>query len=180
MIRAFLAIPLDDATRAALAVQQFLLPLPHREPPENLHLTLVFLGEVQDRVLEEAHERFAALRQPAFALEVAGLGLFGGDRPRTAYAAIAPCEPLLRLHRKVDAAARQAGIAVEGRKYLPHVTLGRFRPPGLEDTMRLERAVVEAGGFRAGPMPVRAFDLYESTLGRGGSRYDLLARYPLG
>jgi 2'-5' RNA ligase len=180
MIRAFLAIPLDDATRAALAVQQFLLPLPHREPPENLHLTLVFLGEVQDRVLEEAHERFAALRQPAFALEVAGLGLFGGDRPRAAFAAIARSEPLLRLQQKLDLAARQAGITLEQRRYLPHVTLGRFRPPALEDRLRLERAVAEQGGFRAGPLPVREVVLFESRPGRGGVRYTDLARYPLG
>jgi RNA 2',3'-cyclic 3'-phosphodiesterase len=180
MIRAFLALVLDDATRSALAVQQALLPLPSKVSVENLHLTLAFLGEVPQHRLEDAHEFFLAIRVPAFSLSFEGLGLFGGDRPRTAYAATTPCEPLMRLQRKVEAAARQAGIAVEGRKYLPHVTLGRFRPPGLEDTMRLERAVVEAGGFRAGPMPVGAFDLYESTLGRGGSRYDLLARYPLG
>ncbi len=180
MIRAFLALELDEATRSALAVQQFLLPLPSRVSVENLHLTLVFLGEVPERRLEDAHEFFAAIRLPPFSLDFHAVGLFGGDRPRAAYAAIAPSEPLMRLQRKVESAARQAGIAVEGRKYLPHVTLGRFRPPGLEDTMRLERAVAEAGGFRAGPMPVSEFVLYESTLGRGGSRYDVLARYPLG
>lgn len=180
MIRAFLALELDEATRSALAVQQFLLPLPSRVSVENLHVTLAFLGEVPERRIEDAHEFFSAVRIPAFALEIHGLGLFGGDRPRTAYAAIAPFDPLMRLQRKLESAARQAGIAVEGRKYVPHVTLGRFRPPGLDDAMRLERAVAGAGGFRAGPMPVRDFVLYESTLGRGGSHYDVLARYPLG
>ena len=125
-------------------------------------------------------EFFLAIRVAAFALSFEGLGLFGGERPRAAYAALAPCEPLMRLQRKVEGAARQAGIAVEGRRYLPHVTLGRFRPPGLEETMRLERAVASAMGFRTGPMQVAEFVLYESTLARGGSRYDVLARYPLG
>jgi 2'-5' RNA ligase len=122
---------------------------------------------------------FSSLRLGGFSVEVDGLGLFGGDRPRAAYAAVAPCEPLMRLQRKVEGAARQVGIPVEGRKYLPHITLGRFRPPGLEDRARLERAVAEAAGFRAAPMPVQDFVLFESTLGRGGSRYDVLARYPL-
>jgi 2'-5' RNA ligase len=180
MIRAFVAIELDQQTRSALAVQQFMLPLPSKVSVENLHLTLAFLGEVPERQLEDAHEFFVAIRVGAFSLSFDGLGLFGGDRPRAAYAALAPSEPLMRLQRKVEGAARQAGIAVEGRRYLPHVTLGRFRPPGLEEMMRLERAVASAMGFRAGPMQVSEFVLYESTLARGGSRYDVLARYPLG
>lgn len=180
MIRAFLACPLDDSLRSALAVQQFLLPLPNREPVGNLHLTLVFLGEVHERLLEAAHERFIALRLPAFPVEIAGLGLFGGERPRAAYAAVTATEPLMRAERKLATAARQAGIAVEARRYLPHVTLGRFRPPGLEDRMRLERAVAEGATFRAGPMPVREVLLCESVTRHGAARYEELARYPLG
>jgi 2'-5' RNA ligase len=179
MIRAFLALPLDDASRSALAVQQFLLPLPSKVPVENLHLTLLFLGEVPDRKLEEAHESFAALRLPAVDLMFQGLGLFGGDRPHLAYAGVAPNEALMRLQRKLQAEARRAGLAVEGRRYVPHVTLGRFRPPGFEAAARLERAIAEQGGFRAGPMPAREAVLYESRLARGASRYEELARYPL-
>ncbi len=180
MIRAFVALELDSTSRSALAVQQFLLPMPRSEPLENLHLTLAFLGEVPQRLLEDAHDGFAALHMPAFALELAGLGLFGGDRPRLAYAGVVPSEPLLRLQRKVEGVARRAAMAVESRCYLPHVTLGRFRPPELEAAMRLERAVVEQDGFRAGPMMVRAFTLFESRLSAHGARYEVLAQYPLG
>ncbi len=179
MIRAFLAIEPDEAMRAALAVQQFLLPLPARVAVANLHLTLVFLGEVSERQLEAAHEAFALLRLPAFTLELRGLGLFGGDRPRAAYATALPDPALMHLERKLRQAARQAGIAVEGRRFLPHVTLGRFRPPGFEEAARLERAIAGQGDFRAGPMPVREIVLYRSILHRGGSRYEDLARYPL-
>jgi RNA 2',3'-cyclic 3'-phosphodiesterase len=180
MIRAFAAIELDAATRAALAVQQFLLPLPHAEPLENLHLTLAFLGEVPERDLEAAHDALAALRVPPFALEFAGLGLFGGRRPRLAYAGVVASEPLRHLQRKVETAARRAGMSIEARHYLPHVTLGRFRPQGPETALRLERGVVDGAGFRAGPMPVTGFALYESRLSHHGARYEVLAQYPLG
>ncbi|PZQ96798.1 MAG: RNA 2',3'-cyclic phosphodiesterase [Cereibacter sphaeroides] len=179
MIRAFLALELDEATRSALVVQQFLLPLPRKEPPENFHITLAFLGEQPERSLEDAHEALMELRQPAFAVRLEGLGLFGGDRPRVAYAAVTQDEPLMRLQRKVETIARRAGIEVEARRFIPHVTLGRFRPPGIEETMRLERAISSSGDFRAGPMSVPEFVMFESIRHAGGSRYEPLARYPL-
>jgi 2'-5' RNA ligase len=179
MIRSFVALDLPADLRSALAVQQFLLPLPQKVPVENLHLTLVFLGEQPDPVLEAAHESFAALRLPAFDLDLSGLGLFGGDRPTSVHAGAVASEPLLRLQRKLAQAARRAGADLPARRFAPHVTLGRFRPPQVEDRLRLERAVAMQGGFRAGPAPVADFVLYRSTLARGGSRYDVLARYPL-
>ena len=54
-------------------IDQFLLPLPRKVEPENLHLTLVFLGEVQDWTLEAAHERFLECRVPPFDLRLQGL-----------------------------------------------------------------------------------------------------------
>lgn len=180
MIRAFVAIPLPEAVRSQLAVQQFLLPLPRKVEPEEFHLTLAFLGEVRDEVLEAAHEGFLALRMPEFRLGIEGLGMFGGEKPRAVFAGVSASEELARLQAKVERAARVAGIEVERRKFLPHVTLGRFSPPGLEDRMRLERAVAEGGGFRGGEVEVRDFRLYRSHLGVKGNRYEELACYPLG
>ena len=90
MRRVFLAFDLPDHIRSALAMQQFLLPLPRRVDPESLHLTLVFLGETPLPVLEAVHEAWEALRLPALSVQIAGLGLFGGARPRQMYAALAP------------------------------------------------------------------------------------------
>lgn len=179
MIRSFVALDLPDSLRSALAVQQFLLPLPQKVPTPNLHLTLVFLGEQPDAVLEAAHDAFAALRLPAFELELSGLGLFGGDRPSSAHAGALASEPLMRLQRKIATAARRAGVELPARRFVPHVTLGRFRPPPPDERLRLERAVAMQGGFRAGPVVVEDFVLYRSTPARGGSRHDELARYPL-
>ncbi|MEY4698218.1 MAG: 2,3-cyclic phosphodiesterase [Pseudomonadota bacterium] len=180
MIRAFLALDLPEAALTALRVQQFLLPLPRQVDPEQFHLTLVFLGEVPEPVLEAAHERFAALRMGRFSLRLQGLGLFGGARPRAAWAGVAPSEPLQRVQAKLHHAALAAGCPAESRRYHPHVTLGRFPPPPPEGAMRLERAVAMGGGFVTPDWEVREVVLFQSHLSAKGPRYDALARYPLG
>ena len=179
MIRAFLGIDLPPAVRGALQVQQFLLPLPRKVEPENLHLTLVFLGDCPEPALEAAHEGFEALRERAFPLSLQGLGLFGKDKPRVAWAGVAPSPALIRLQARVETIARRAGCPVDGRKFVPHVTLGRFQPPPPADAMRLERAVAQGATFRTEPWEVTELVLWRSHLTGKGSHYEALARYPL-
>jgi 2'-5' RNA ligase len=179
MIRAFLALPLPDEVLSALRVQQFLLPLPKKTDPDGFHLTLVFLGEQPEPVLEAAHERFSEIRVPPFPLSLKSLGLFGGPKPRAAWAGVATSEPLIRLQAKLDHAARSAGIETESRRFHPHVTLGRFHPPGSEETFRLERAIAAGSTFTTPDWQVDHYVLYESRQTKQGSVYSELARYDL-
>lgn len=178
-MRLFAAIPLPEDLRDALARLQLMLPLPRRIPPENMHLTLSFLGEVPGDAAVDVDAALVALRAAPFDLTLKGVGLFGGARPRVAYAAVTPDPALMQLHARVDTAVRAAGLAPDARRYVPHITLGRF-PPGAADAPRLEQAVADLAAFRAGPVPVEAFCLFESHLGPKGPHYDELARYPLG
>ncbi|MEY4984722.1 MAG: hypothetical protein RIR62_2988 [Pseudomonadota bacterium] len=180
MIRAFLGLALPDPVLSALRVQQFLLPLPRRVEPDAFHLTLVFLGEQPEHILEAAHDRFEGVRMAPFDLSLSGLGLFGGAKPRAAWAGVAPSKPLMRLQAKLEQAARQAGIAVEARKFTPHVTLGRLPALSPEAQIKLERAVAQGAGFRSDAFTVADFRLYRSTLIAQGSVYEELVRYPLG
>ncbi len=180
MIRAFVALDPPPDIRERLTVLQFMLPLPARVDPGGFHLTLTFLGEVTDAVLVAVDEGLQALRMERFSLALSGAGLFGGGAPRAAYTAVAPSEPLARLQAKVDRIARGAGVTLPARRFVPHVTLGRFAPPLPEDRLKLERAVVEEGGFRAGPWEVEEVTLFRSHPGAREARYEALARYPLG
>lgn len=179
MMRAFLAIDLPGSVRAALAVQQFLLPLPRRVTPDAFHLTLVFLGDVSPPVLDALDDGISQLDAPGFALYLQGLGLFGGDRPRAAWAGVAPSAPLMRLQSRLERIARLAGCTPDHRRYVPHVTLGRFAPPQEFDAMRLERAIAQGSSFQSVPFNVTDVVLYRSTLHPKGARYDVLAQYPL-
>lgn len=178
MRRVFLALDLPEPLRAALAVQQQMLPLPARVDADSFHLTLVFLGETPLPLLEAVHEAWSDLRLAPVTIQIDGFGLFGGARPRQCFAAIAPNPALMSLQAKVETAARRAGAAPEARRFHPHVTLGRFRPPPPEQVFRLERALAEAAGFRPPPFTAREMVMFESHLGRGGAQYEPLARYP--
>jgi 2'-5' RNA ligase len=179
MIRAFLGIDLPQGVRGACQVQQFLLPMPRTVDPDSLHLTLVFLGDCPEPALEAAHEGFEALRERSFPLSLQGLGLFGKDKPHAAWAGVAPSPELAHLQAKIETIAHRAGCPIDKRKFVPHVTLGRFSPPSLADTARLERAVAMGAAFRTDPWPVTELTLWRSRLTGKGPRYEVLARYPL-
>jgi 2'-5' RNA ligase len=178
MIRAFIALPLPPAIRSQLAVTQFLLPLPRPVPPENLHVTLAFLGEVAEHVLEEVDAALSQLRAPPLSLAIDGLGAFGGDRPRSVHARLAPSPPLDHLQARVAWAVRSAGLPLEGKRFVAHVTLGRFTP-GLVGAAELAKAFGEIGAVTSPPFTVSAFVLYRSLRRAEGPVYDALADYPL-
>ncbi|MDH2327528.1 RNA 2',3'-cyclic phosphodiesterase [Cereibacter sp. SYSU M97828] len=173
-MRCFIALTLPDDIRSALTVQQFLLPLPRKVEPEDFHITLAFLGDADPARLEELHDALERLRLPAPELRLDGLGLFGGGKPRSVHALIARTPALEHLQAKVEQAARMAGFALEHRRFIPHVTLGRFPPPAAELAMRIERLVA------ATPLASRIFTAPDVVLFQSRpSGYEALARYPL-
>lgn len=178
MIRAFVALPLPETLRQQLHMLAQMLPLPRRVAPEAMHLTLVFLGELDEPLAEEAHRAFETIVAHPFPLTLRGVGAFGGGRPRSVHAEVAPEPALDRLQSKVAQAARLAGVALDHRRFTPHVTLGRLKP-GEVDPRHLEQALVRCGGFAAGTIRVDRFCLYRSHLARAGAVYEELASYPL-
>lgn len=178
MIRAFVAVALPEPVRFELTLVAHGLPVPRPVPAENLHLTLAFLGEVPSPLLADIDLALAAVRAPRFEVAFGGLGLFGGARPRLAYAAIAENPALRHLQAKVETAARGAGMAEAARRYVPHVTLAHLPGRGLEQA-RVERAVAGRPGPVAPAFPVEDFRLYRSRLGSEAATYEELARYPL-
>ncbi len=185
MIRAFVALPLPVTLRQRLMLVQSLLHLPRPAvrpvPPENLHLTLAFVGEQPAPLVEDLHHALEALRAQAFDLTLRGVSAFGGRTPRSVHAGVEPSEPLARLQRKVLRAMDEVGLDPERRRFTPHVTLARLDWRRLDeaDRTRLLRGIVDQDGFRAGPAEIAAFALYRSHLGREGPHYDELARYGL-
>lgn len=178
MIRAFLALPLPEDIRDAIEDQQYLLPLPRSADPDQFHLTLVFLGDCTDAMLEAAHDGFQTLRAPDLTLTLHGFGLFGGARPRAAYVGLRPSDPLTHLQARAHRRAVEAGCDLHRQRFVPHVTLGHFPPPPPEDLARLERAIALMQ-FTSRPFKVTEMHLFQSILSPKGARHDLLAVYPL-
>jgi RNA 2',3'-cyclic 3'-phosphodiesterase len=179
MIRAFAALALPEPVRFDLMLVQQGLAVPRPVPPENLHLTLVFLGDVAEPRLDDVDLAFGQLRAPGFELALAGLGMFGGSRPRAVYADARDSAPLRHLQAKVETAARGAGLDLPARRFVPHVTLARL-PERLAGLGRLQQEVAMRSGYAAPRFIVEDFRLYRSRLAASGASYEELARYPLG
>lgn len=147
--------------------------------PDQWHVTLVFLGEVEDATRAKLVQALNTLRQPALKLRMERLGVF--ERSGILYAEVEVSEELLRLYEAVAAAVRRCGLEVEERPYRAHITLARAR--NREGRKAIERlrtvASREQQRLRAG-WSAEEFRLYESQLSPGGSRYMVRERFALG
>lgn len=178
MTRAFVALTLPDELAEAAEDIAVDLPVPRTVPAENMHLTLVFLGDLGGPLLEDLHSALSEIRATGFTLHLGGLDTFGGERPRSVHLRCAPEPALALLQRKVVTAVRRIGLQPEGRRFTPHVTIARFAPSAV-DRARLGAALLAAAGARLEPFVVTEFRLMETRLGRSGASYSTLARYPL-
>ena len=146
-------------------------------PPENLHLTLRFIGEVERRQANDIAEELAAVRAPRLELGIEGAGVFGkGRRPRALWAGVAPSPALRDLKRRVDAACARAGVAPEARRFAPHVTLARLAGAAADAA---ERHAARIAAVAEGAFPVTEIVLFESRLGAEAPHYTRVARYAL-
>ncbi|TDK43870.1 RNA 2',3'-cyclic phosphodiesterase [Antarcticimicrobium luteum] len=179
-MRAFIAIDLPEEVTAPLVRLQAGLPAGRPVAEENLHLTLAFLGDQEEVVLEGLHYELEGIKAPPFELCFSGLGTFGGNRPRILFADVAPESALTDLHRRVTGALRRAGMVPPRERFHPHVTLGRFGNGAAADVAaRLRGFLAEHGDTPLPGFAVTGFGLYESTRHPSGVRYELLARYDL-
>jgi len=156
--------------------------------PESIHLTLKFLGATHaNRVAAIAQAlQEAASVSAAHRLQVAGLGLFGGRRPRVLWAGLdGDVDAVSRCAARVDAALARCGFAPERQPFAPHLTLARLRDRATaQDREALRRAVdrITAIGWRtpsSSAIPVTALQLIHSRLGPNGARYEPLAEVSL-
>jgi RNA 2',3'-cyclic 3'-phosphodiesterase len=146
-------------------------------PPENLHLTLRFLGEVSNPVAEEVDHALAALRGRGFALALGGVGVFERNgRPATLWAGVVRAPGLEHLQSKIETAIQRAGLPAERRRFQPHVTLARVENVAPE---RLAAWIAANNLFRTDEAPVGHFTLFSSQLGRDQAVYTPEVEYAL-
>ncbi len=176
MIRLFAALSLPSDLTARLAVLQSGLSGWRLSPERNMHVTLAFFGEIDQRRAEDVDTALRGITSPGFDLWLDGVDVFGGTKPRIAYATVRPDPDLNKLRDKVRQAGRAAGLELTSERYVPHVTLARG---GARADQRLTRWLESGSAFLAGPVPIGSFQLYRSDLGRGGPTYTELVSYDL-
>jgi 2'-5' RNA ligase len=178
MLRLFVALPLPDSVKRSLEPLTRGLGDVRWLAPDQQHLTLRFIGEVDNGRLDEIAEALALVPGAPLEVRLDGLGHFPlRGEPRVVWVGVAKNPELVSLKRRIDRALAHAGLPAETRKFAPHVTLARIRGPLSRD--RLATWLMRHSLYRSEPFPVSDFHLYSSWLKSAGAEHQIEASYEL-
>ncbi|WP_436643810.1 RNA 2',3'-cyclic phosphodiesterase [Microbaculum sp. FT89] len=144
--------------------------------PENYHLTLRFIGDVDNRTAHSVAEMLDRVRRPVFSIMLDGVGVFGGRKPHSVFASVATSPPLTALQAEQERMMQMLGLPPDQRKFSPHVTVARLR--GVSASA-VATYIESRGGFHWGPIEIGRFVLFSSRSGQGGGPYVVEEAYPL-
>ena len=179
MIRLFTALSVPDDVAATLARRQSGLPGAKWRTFDQLHITLAFYGETDERRADDlAAELERAATGGPFEIALKGVGAFGDDhRSHTLWAGVERNERLAVLANRCRTAAERAGLTLEKREYRPHLTLAYLKPQTNPD--RIGAWITGHNLLHSPPIRIDRFALYSSTLSHDGSAYELEREYLL-
>jgi len=144
---------------------------------ENYHITLRFIGDVDNRTADEVSYELDRLSySEPFSIRLSHLGAFGGDMPRALYAGVENNEALQQLQTAHERVLRRVGLEPEARKFVPHVSLARLRGAS---AIEVAQFIHEAGQFSPLTFAVGRFVLFSSKASVGGGPYLVEQSYPL-
>jgi 2'-5' RNA ligase len=144
---------------------------------ENYHMTLRFIGDIDDATACEVHSSLEQIRRRSFTVTLEGLSSFGGAKPRAIVAKAKPAADLVELQAQHERLMRRIGIAPEPRKFTPHVTLARLRAAS---SVAVADYLSMRGYFFSRRFEAQRFVLFSSRASTGGGPYVVEAAYPLG
>src|SRR6266513_5915030 len=159
MLRLFVGIEFPPELKLHLSMLETVIPGARWVDPGNFHLTLRFIGEVDEGVAADIDEALVHVRARRFTLQLAGAGVFGGGKPRALWAGVERHPGLVALRDKIEQALIRTGLEPEQRRFAPHVTLARLRDPPHDQLAQFLAAHAQS---RAEPLHVEHFSLIAS------------------
>ena len=179
MVRLFTALSVPDDVADGLARRQAGLPGANWRTADQLHITLTFYGEIDERRADDlSMELERAATGGPFEITLSGVGAFGdGHRTHAIWAGVAASKRLSVLAGRCRSAAERAAVNIERRDYRPHLTLAYLTPQA--DPDRIGAWIADHNLLQSPPIRIDRFGLYTSVLTQGGSRYDLEREYIL-
>lgn len=172
MMRLFVGLALPAPVTAALLGAMGGVAGARWQRAEQLHLTLRFIGAVDRHQAQDIAAALGRVNIRPFTAELGEAGHFDHrGRIDSLWVGVRPADRLAALAKAVDAALAGVGIARETRAFVPHITLARGR------------TMLGAAGWPQAPLPrigwtVDQIALFESRMGKDGSEYDVIARWP--
>ena len=176
MMRLFVALDLPDQQRQSLAALCCGIPGMKWVSPDSLHLTLRFIGEVDEAMAEEIDLDLSHIKADPLDLTIRGLGSFGSKRPDHLWAGLEPNPALHHLAARIESTLQRLGLPAEPRRYTPHITLGRSR---LCQPDHVHRFMLHHEPLALPTFQSTEFHLFQSHLGRNGPQYQRLCSYNL-
>lgn len=176
MVRLFVAIRPPDTIRTQLLALMEGVDGARWQDEDQLHLTLRFIGEVEQRLAEDIVLALRRIQADPFQIALSGVGTFERKgRVNLLWAGVSPDAALAALSRKIDRALVTMGLPPESRAFKPHITLARFG----KTTGNIGPFLAIHGGLSSPAFPIRSYHLYESTLGASGSHYTIAETFKL-
>lgn len=168
-MRLFIAVPLQDAVIRQFADLQQPIDGLRWQDPDQLHLTLKFLGETDPERVPEIHQNLCQIELPTFSMTIKGFGYFPkGKQPRVLWSGINKNEPLEKLQQLVEETCTAMGFDAETRPFKPHITIARIDGGSKRDVMSF---INQHKKFRIPDVAVDEFVLYESKLSSDGATH---------
>ncbi len=167
MVRLFVALPLPEQVKEEIVGLQKGLPGAFWRPPEKLHVTLRFIGALDEAQAQDFARELRYIRFPAFHLRLKGVGYFAsGGVPHHVWAGVEQEALVTELRDKIVSAARHAGLENEDRfKFVPHVTLGRLSGSDMDDVFRF---IAANNLFKSDMFRAEFFSLFSSRARENG------------
>ena len=176
MPRLFTALEIPADIAFSLSLLRGGLPGVRWIDPENYHITLRFIGVVDELVADDIADALHQISRPPFELALDGLGVFGNRKPRSLWVGLKPAPALVDLQSEVGHCLQRIGLEPEHRRFTPHITLARLRGANEPDVAAY---LSLRGDFRTASFPVGRFVLLSSKASRGGGPYVMEEAYPL-
>jgi RNA 2',3'-cyclic 3'-phosphodiesterase len=176
MLRLFVGIEFQPELKLRLSLLQSGIAGARWIDPGNFHLTLRFIGEIDEGTAADVDAALLRLKARPLSMQLAGVGVFGDQKLRTLWVGVEREPALSALQGKIELALIRAGLPPEPRKFAPHVTLARLRDPRRGE---LQEFLAAHAQFRAEKLRVDRFSLIASYPTKAGSVYEDQADYPL-
>ncbi len=174
-IRLFIAIDLPDNIIQLISGMGRSIASSRPIKPEQLHLSLRFIGEVDHALFSDVQEQLRQVRFSPLTLALQGVGHFPPrGKPRVLWAGITPADELTELKKRIDTQLGRCGLAPEKRKFSPHITLARLKNPPVE---RVSQFLAGNNLLKSPEFTVDCFHLYSSHLTKNGAIHTIEASY---
>ncbi len=176
MPRLFTALEVPRDAALSLSLLRGGLPGARWIDTENYHITLRFIGDIDSHLADDIAYALDKVSRSAFSISLSGVSCFGGKKPHSVFAGVAPSTGLSQLQAEQERICQRLGLGADPRKFTPHITLARLKNSAPE---QVAHYLTGRGDFSTLPFKIARFVLMSSKDSVGGGPYIIEEAYPL-